>query len=174
MSENIDDRQLKAFEDVLASLAPRPGQIDRDRLMYCAGQRSASHRRWIWPVATFTLGVGTAVLGLASLARPVAQPIERIVYVNAPGPDAAKSDASSEMLHAISKDNRPPIAERDDYLRLRQQALRWGIENLPALPAAPVVHALPMNIDRLLDINPTSTDGPGSRLPSSANPGDRS
>ncbi len=59
MAEQPNDRQLSEFERALSSLAPRPSGVDRDRLMFLAGQMSSARlgRRaaglgWLWPIAT--------------------------------------------------------------------------------------------------------------------------
>jgi hypothetical protein len=76
-----DDRQI---ERLLASLAPCESRVDRDRVMYLAGQASAvvSDRsgrgrlaRWLWPAATACSASAGLVIGLLlAHARPAAAP----------------------------------------------------------------------------------------------------
>ncbi|HJT31371.1 MAG TPA: hypothetical protein VJ783_04925 [Pirellulales bacterium] len=75
---------LQALEAALASLAPRPATIDRDRLMYEAGRASVStvpaapHGRWAWPAAFSAMSAIAASLFLALVLRPPVV-VERVV-----------------------------------------------------------------------------------------------
>ncbi len=77
------DRQddLTAFEAALAALKPRGNAINRDRLMFLAGQASGSStqpRRWGWPAAFGAMTTVAASLLTALMVRPP-QVVERIV-----------------------------------------------------------------------------------------------
>jgi hypothetical protein len=59
MAEQQNNRQLSDFERALSSLVPRGSGVNRDRLMFLAGQMSAAQPggraaglRWLWPMAT--------------------------------------------------------------------------------------------------------------------------
>src|SRR5207249_654076 len=81
MSEDIHDEGLAELEAALAGLAPRPPDLDRDRLLFRAGQESAGRRGRLWPWATGLLAAVAAGLGALLILRPDPQPVERVVYV---------------------------------------------------------------------------------------------
>jgi len=49
MSESTSDPKLAALEKSLTALVPVPGRIDRDQLLFRAGQASVRTRFWLWP-----------------------------------------------------------------------------------------------------------------------------
>src|SRR5678815_4587472 len=69
------------LEQSLASFAPAPAQLDRDRLMFLAGQasvpecgplapRGGNHsRHWLWPASTATLAATSLALAIALFTR---------------------------------------------------------------------------------------------------------
>src|SRR6266851_10384501 len=73
MSEDILDPEMTSLETALAGLAPRPAGIDRDRLMFLAGQRSAAWPGWLWPCASAALASAATLLGVLILYRPEPQ-----------------------------------------------------------------------------------------------------
>lgn len=94
-SADATDRQgvpseLKAIEAELAALAPRDDRLNRERLLFLAGQASvrdavvhqnASVRRWIWPASFAAMTTVAAALFVMLLAQPEPGVVERIVYV---------------------------------------------------------------------------------------------
>ena len=81
--------ELTAFEAELASLRPDIGSLDMGRLMYLAGQESATKRprRWTtlaWPTAFTVMTATAAVLLVMLVIRPQPEVVERIVRVEAP------------------------------------------------------------------------------------------
>jgi hypothetical protein len=90
---------LKAVESDLAMLRPRKDRLDRERLVFLAGQASvggaAGHpgthlHRWAWPASFASMTAVAAALLTLLLARPEPPVIERIVYTAAqPGPGDA-------------------------------------------------------------------------------------
>lgn len=146
------------FEQALCSLMPRAAQLDRDRLMFLAGQASVpqasqecepavdqSHRldvvrsrrsRWGWPAAFSAMTAVAAALLVALLNRPAPQIIERIVRVPVEVPrtavDAAdapdQADRFAEDAARAERADRWPAAD-DSYLHLRRQALALGIDS---------------------------------------------
>lgn len=113
--------ELAAVEAALAALAPRPAAVDRDRLMFQAGQAAAAralgprHAAWRWPCATAASLVLALVLGLRG-QRP--QPA---------GPDAAGVATSAPAVH------RP---DPSAYLELRALLLAHGVDALPETSAS--------------------------------------
>jgi hypothetical protein len=115
--------ELAAVEAALRSLVPRAG-LDRDRLMYLAGQAAglnAARRRpaaWLWPCATAASLVLAAVLGLRGVAsRETAR-------------------APSEVASATVPADRQEPGDANEYFRLRQVVLAGGVEALPE-PSVP-------------------------------------
>ena len=144
MSEKPVKRELSAVEAALGSLRPTPTGVDRDRLMYLAGQAAASRSRGgrrpladrLWACATaasLLMAVGFASLWLT------AEPEVRIVYVEqgdetpkpVPQPTAA---ADQEVERA-----RPQKTWRTDYFRLRHLVITEGIDGLPPSHSGPGV-----------------------------------
>jgi hypothetical protein len=146
------------FEQALCSLAPRAAQLDRDRLMFLAGQATVpqasqecelavdqSHQvdavgspraRWGWPAAFSAMTAVAAALLVALLNRPAPQIIERIVRVPvevrrsvAEAADAREqTDRLAEDAARLQISERRPAAD-DSYLRLRNRALALGIDS---------------------------------------------
>ena len=111
--EQNQNEDLKAFEAALAALTPRADRLDRERLMFLAGQAMAearqgqpgrqtsctvadgtptgpaAPRRWPWPAAFAAMTAVAASLLVAILIRP-AQVVERVVerIVEVPAPQA--------------------------------------------------------------------------------------
>jgi len=80
--------ELQAIEAALLRLRPDTGQLDRDQLLFLAGQASAraanisvAHTTWWWPAATAGMTGIAAFLLAALLLRPDPPLVERVVYV---------------------------------------------------------------------------------------------
>jgi len=110
--EEIETGDLNAIAAALSSLSPSTGRLDRDRLMFLAGEAAArsnlamprlvplhsaasnsamahelpprmAARRWAWPVAFWTMSAVAATLLVVLVARPEPRVIERIVRLPA-------------------------------------------------------------------------------------------
>ena len=142
---------LKPFLDRLAKVAPHPGQLDRDALLFGAGRRSA-RRGSFWPLTALAM----ALLSVALVMRPAkVVEVERIVYLPSPAPLAATEP------ELVAQEPSPP-QEWIDGLRLRQRVARDGVNAL----------STPTRSGRAY----TSTDVPdfaSLRLNTSASKGDR-
>lgn len=115
---NRDD----SLESALAMLQPAPSRIDRDKIMYAAGQsaaspnRTASPRRWLWPTMTvLSLLAAVTSLGLYASAtnRP---PRTRIVYVDRPVPVSPANDdrdAAAKLNPRDAKRQPPAVVEHN-------------------------------------------------------------
>jgi hypothetical protein len=150
MSLDPHDPELAGLEAALSALTPMPGQINRDALLFRAGQASVCRRTWGWPCATAALGLAAAALAVVVASRPA--PTERIVVVtikeptlrvNAPDPPTPEHvpSAASQALAGHSPMN---------YLQLERQVLRWGLDGLPATPSLPSSSVPPLTRDSLL------------------------
>jgi hypothetical protein len=122
---------MKALEAALSGLSPSPGRLDRDRILFRAGQR-ASPRRWLWPCMSAALALLSVGLGTALLLRPPSV-VERIVYVPA--------DTESEREPGAVVEEAPSWLGESRYFQIRDDVLNRGLDALPQLeplaPAAP-------------------------------------
>jgi hypothetical protein len=98
--------ELKAVEAELAGLRPRTDRLQRDRLLYLAGQASfagASSRRsallrvhWAWPATAAVMSAVAATLLVMLLSRPGPQIVERFVERPAARPDAQETRQAND------------------------------------------------------------------------------
>jgi len=136
--------ELKAIEAELAALAPRDDRLNRERLLFLAGQASvrdaavhhrASVRRWMWPSSFAAMTTVAAVLFVMLLARPEPALVERIVYVPsrpspASAPDEMNADHDVEQRGEAEYVQSVSSGDAFSYgLATRQPSLRG---NLPA------------------------------------------
>ena len=153
-SEFEEPLPLDPIESVLAGFTPAPPQLDRDRLMYLAGQASACSplvsradilsrpgrtaqgtRRWLWPASTAALAATSLSLAVALFVRPTPQSQivyrDRPVFIEAP---ASVSPAANER--SFDRQPVPPAARLakspldGGYLNTRRVALRIGVDGL--------------------------------------------
>ena len=126
--------ELIAIEAALGSLAPARGRLDRDRIMFLAGQASVGRRssgRRAWIAAAAGLALIASVEAALLARRPSPEVVERVVHVRepiAPRPDPAEA-----------RDPRP-VADPPGRLiglgqtaheRMAGQVLRYGLDGLP-------------------------------------------
>jgi hypothetical protein len=143
MSGQDPTPELAALEGQLRLLAPREGSLDRDALLYRAGQASA-RGGWLWPLTAAVSTLTAVALGVALASHPGPRVVERVVYVpvERPAPEAPRDTSVGEP---ISPEPARPIAlhELPPHLRLREQLLRWGLDGLGEAPvtSAPAPHA---------------------------------
>jgi hypothetical protein len=142
-NENVNDAP-KGIEAALGALVPRSDRLDRDRLMFLAGQAAVEAqaervsrataaggpRRWLWPAAFSTASAAAVVLAALLVLRP-----ERIVVEYVPQPPAndarpeaplpspdgrgAERDAGQSALAVAPLVESPALAETGPLLRLR-------------------------------------------------------
>jgi hypothetical protein len=138
MPERPHDAELTGLEAVLLTLKPAAAGIERDRLMFEAGRRSARRGR-LWPCAAVALALVSAALGAALAMRPAPPAVVRVVFVERP--------AAPPSVPAPGPVERSPAPAAADYFRLQEQLLSRGLDGLPPPPppAAP-----PQTLDQLL------------------------
>jgi hypothetical protein len=136
-AERFDEElpaDLKAIENALREFSPSLGQLNRERLMYLAGQASATNsslsapRQIAWPLATAALALISLTLGgfLIFTGRGA----ERIVYVDRP----VASPAPSTVVSGIGTDPVPPAVGDSGYFELRDSLLTNGLDALASPP----------------------------------------
>ena len=149
--------ELAPLEAMLSSLAPRAARIDRDRLMFLAGQASAqmasgerrppvylaeqigvaqaNRSRWTWPAAFAGMTAAAAALLVLLVNRPEPRVIERIVRVPIEAQRAFASQSRPGGVETTAFDDetpsaarRPRLAAGESYVHSRDQALAFGID----------------------------------------------
>jgi hypothetical protein len=138
MSQEPLDPELRTIEDALGRLAPARSRLDRDRLMFEAGVRSArspARQRWVWPSIA-------AVLALVAMSESMVlaiRPGPRVILVQAPAPqEQPVSPRPVELLSdaepSRSSTPEPWLPGDSASLWLKRQVLRFGLEGLPDPP----------------------------------------
>jgi hypothetical protein len=141
MSEPFSEKNLNDLAAGLASLAPAPARIDRDRLLFTAGQASVRRPVWVWPLAAACLALSTAVLTGLLIFQAEPQPIVRYVERIVPAPPLPPDKAPDSS--PPSQERRPRLLElvreqRDiPYYRLQDHVLRFGLDGLASAAPAP-------------------------------------
>jgi hypothetical protein len=108
MSESTSDSNLRPIESALRALLPATPVIARDRVLYEAGRRSASHRGW--SILTGVFAAASVLLGLRVVTTP--EPVVQVVYLPAPvQPPAGPIDQQ------VTRD-RPTAPTREGVLSL--------------------------------------------------------
>jgi hypothetical protein len=153
MSENLNTKPLDAFERALSQFTPAPPSIDRDRLMFVAGQASTQYsvlstkylgRSWLWPAATTALAATSLALAFSLVVRP--SPPPTIVHRDRPQSEPQASPASqlvslpqNQPAFVAPKDDRSQFPATSTYFKERDVALRMGLDAIgsPAYSSQP-------------------------------------
>jgi hypothetical protein len=145
--EEINQPASDPLENKLRQFTPRASGIDRDRLMFLAGQEAGGERPearvtrralGLWPVATFvSSGVAACfaiALGLQMMQPPRERVIVREVLVQPPQTaivaQVPATPATVPARHSLPS----PIGlslPAGSLLQMRNVALRFGVEALP-------------------------------------------
>jgi hypothetical protein len=140
MSEPLQDGTLTDLETALRGLRPAAG-LQRDQLMFRAGQLSASRRVWLWPVSAAAMTAVAASLVTVLVIRPQPQEVERVVFapVQMQTPATIVREEPPPPLPRVFDhyvDTPPLWAQQhgNELWYVERQALRWGIESLPLPP----------------------------------------
>ena len=154
MSEH-EQRETEQLEAVLKALKPARPNLDRDRLMFRAGQASRPKRSLGIPALTAMIGllagIGGTYLGLQSPPTVVQQ----VVYVHVkepaeqppPEPSPKTPEVKQEVVQNITPESGSssqtwwnslllPAKTAGGYVGLRDDVLRWGVDMLPEPPAS--------------------------------------
>jgi hypothetical protein len=127
-AERLSD-ELSAVDAALRQLQPTAAGLDRDRLMYLAGQASASanvpakarpiYKNW-WALSTATLLMLSLTLGGMLAARGPSQ-----IVINVEGSDTAQAMLAVRNRPDSSSDNNA------NYLKMRNLVVSRGVDALP-------------------------------------------
>jgi hypothetical protein len=163
MSEELREPDLAALEAALGALAPAAGGLNRDQLLFRAGQASV-RRGWGWPCATGVMTGAAAVLGAILVLRPAPQGVQATHYVLVERPASESSAVVSDP--AASRGSTLPPATTGEpqhlqtsYFKLQNQVLRWGLDALPS-PPAPATAEPPLTLNQLLGNPPPVPETP--------------
>lgn len=128
--EERREPDVQALEARLAALRPREDRLDRDRLMYLAGQASAAcdactpptkAGRWAWPASWGAVAGAAAALLVMTTLPPTASPDKKayetinaeIAVRSAPAPGAEISAGRELMAGASLQDLRRWLSAED-------------------------------------------------------------
>jgi hypothetical protein len=117
------------LESALGGLRPAAVAVERDRLMYRAGQSSARRRNLAWPILSIALAL---MLGVSLLHQPEAQEqtveVEKLVYIK-----EAEPPTQSVLQAAIQGAQPDPyqLEAQANYVKLRDKVLTEGLDVLP-------------------------------------------
>lgn len=140
---------LNDLAAALRDLTPKPAGLDRETLLFRAGQ-AAAPRRWFWPLATLVATSTAGVLAVLLALRPVRvehrieeRIIERLVPVpvepSPPSPSPGERELSpGENPAGLGYPADAAPARQTPGDRMREHLLRWGFEGLPVPPPDPV------------------------------------
>lgn len=129
------DPELAAVAAALRSLKPTPSRLDRDLVMFQAGQASARPSRWVvWAPRSIAAGLALVAMGEGALLarRPEPQIIERVVEAPAPPAPPAPIEPRPEPFVEHATPDPDLALGRTDHERLTLQVLRYGLDGLPA------------------------------------------
>ncbi len=137
------DPELKAVAAALEALAPARSRIDRDRLMFQAGQASAQRvQRGRRALIALNVTLALAAAGEAVLLarRPAPRVVETVVANDKPVPVAVGAPGPGPPLLAPPSTPPRPFGPsfalgQTAHERLAGQVVRYGLDALPtALP----------------------------------------
>jgi hypothetical protein len=139
MSPFTPDPEIKGLERALKRLQPT-GTVERDEIMYYAGQAAAPRPSWFWPGATVFMTCMAALLGARLLwlsAQPVV--VEKPATVIPVQPDPANPPKDDHQAAPAVVDppaeepvNETPAHHVTESYQMQKQATRWGVDGLPA------------------------------------------
>lgn len=146
------------LEKALQSLTPAAPALDRDRLMFLAGQAGRSAGLG-WKLSSGLFAAASVVL--AVLLYLQTGPEVRVVHVVEPNPMPKNSPGVKPKVDLPISEPVPVLEPENRALavyHLQHQILRFGVESLPALsdPGAPT-NEPPLTVDRMGKMSPTAS-----------------
>jgi hypothetical protein len=136
------DPELNAFEAALGSLLPARSRIDRDLVMFRAGQASLRSSRLgprAWNAIAASLAIVALGEGVLLANRPPPQIVKEVVVIREPVTAPAPLPVVQPLEHSVAAEvsvslpiERPLSLGQTAYARLTSQVLRYGLDGLPA------------------------------------------
>ena len=139
MSQIPNNPELNAIAASLGSLEPARSRIDRDLVMFRAGQasvRPSPWRRGAWNAIAASLALVALGEGVLLAHRPSPQVVERLVAVRepAPGPVVPLDEPSAAEMPVSLPSEAPLSLGQTAYERQVARVMRDGLDGLPASP----------------------------------------
>jgi hypothetical protein len=141
MSEQIPpDPELTEIEAALVSLTPMRSRLDRDRLMFRAGQaarRPTTAAHWAWPSIAAALAVVALGEAVALRQRPGPRDFDGQTVAQKPAQSGPKEPEPAPVVILVQTPNDPGpavIPMLMGYEQLRNRSIRLGPDGLPELP----------------------------------------
>lgn len=144
----MNDEQMltpteREFEAALGGLRPSSATIDRDRMMFIAGQRSM--RRWsgsrVWPAMTAMLTVACVWLATVRVGDVVT--------------DGTPSWPTMTMSEIDQEDHDRWVGQAS-YVKLRNEVLAHGLDALPEPAVGSKRSYQPLTVEGLLEMGDKS------------------
>jgi hypothetical protein len=138
--------ELRALGAAYAQLRPTAVGLDRDRLLFLAGQASVSGMApavrgsrggWFWPAATISMTGVAAMLLAALMLRTEPPSVERVVYVNSSALADQRNSARDDRLPGTAID-RSVLDATSPGIRTLTRQLLLGDGPLAAEPFAQI------------------------------------
>ena len=142
----------RELEEALGMLSPAAA-IDRDRLMFRAGQASVRTHHRPWQGATAALAV--ALIASLGIRLTPQQPARSSIVQQAP----TRSASSGEWVARATDLGGGAVGEGAEYLSLRDKVLAGGADVLPAPPSSASGAESPIQSERLFKARPASHRG---------------
>lgn len=146
-----EETGMTAFENALSSLTPLAGRLDRDQLMFQAGQATTQGRKWVWPSATAVLGLVAAVFGGVLALRPEPADVVQVVHVPVKESTPLGPAQPSAVQIPWIRDDTSVLALKGrrwvegDYVSQRDYVLRWGVDAMHSrAPATTTPRSVPL------------------------------
>ncbi len=149
------DPELNAIEAALGSLVPARSQIDRDLVMFRAGQASVRRSRLgprAWNAVAASLALIVLGEGVLLARRPPPRIVEKVLIVREPVPVVPPVEQRVAEVPESFPIERALSLGQTAYERLTAQVLRYGLDGLPASPAvaSPASGPWPASSDQML------------------------
>jgi hypothetical protein len=151
------DPEMNAIEAALGALVPARSRIDRDLVMFRAGQASVRSSRSglrAWTAIAASLALVALGEGVLLAHRPPPQIVEKVVVVRetVPVPIIASLQRSVAEVPESLPIERALSLGQTAYERLAGQVLRYGLDGLPASPtvASPASGPSPASSGQML------------------------
>lgn len=138
MHEPSNEANLSDIRAALAALTPAPPAIDRDAILYRAGQASMK-RGWAWPATSGVLATVAAVLGTMLVLQPKPDPLHETPLARVDVPASPVQQGKNAMVRTartstVDVDHLGYGRDIAEYRMVQDQLLRWGLDALPSPP----------------------------------------
>jgi hypothetical protein len=131
--DKTPDPGLNEFTRALAAVAPHPGQLDRDALIFAAGRAAEGRRGRIWKASTTLLTLVCTGLGATLAFRsPSVVEVQRVVIVSAPERKSPAPAPQDEI--PLSPPAGGVQTDWSEGMRQRESILRGGVAALTSPP----------------------------------------